>query len=153
MEIEPREFVLARTLEPVRTPNDLMGLVEGRSSWARVGLGVHLTASKIDPGFYGTTTRNYLGLLTAVRYHGAAHHRSREFQVVMERKRPARVFGTSWVVFVARRGLAAEPVESLNHPRRTVLVSSVEATAVNIVGCTQRAGGLDRVAVVLLELD
>ena len=37
-------------------PNDLMGFVEGRSSWARVGLSVHLTAPKIDPGFIGTIT-------------------------------------------------------------------------------------------------
>ena len=54
--IEPRGFVLAQTLERVAMPNDLMGLVEGRSSWARVGLSVHLTAPKIDPGFDGTIT-------------------------------------------------------------------------------------------------
>ncbi len=34
--------------------NKLMGLVEGRSSWARLGIGVHLTAPKIDPGFSNT---------------------------------------------------------------------------------------------------
>lgn len=55
-DIQPREFVLAQTLERVVMPNDLMGLVEGRSSWARVGLSVHLTAPKIDPGFDGTIT-------------------------------------------------------------------------------------------------
>lgn len=55
-EIEPRGFVLAQTLERVKMPNSLMGLVEGRSSWARVGLSVHLTAPKIDPGFEGTIT-------------------------------------------------------------------------------------------------
>ena len=48
--------MLAQTLERVVMPNDLMGLVEGRSSWARVGLSVHLTAPKIDPGFDGTIT-------------------------------------------------------------------------------------------------
>ena len=54
--IEPRGFVLAHTLERVEMPNDLMGLVEGRSGWARAGLSVHLTAPKIDPGFNGTIT-------------------------------------------------------------------------------------------------
>jgi len=49
-------FVLAKTHEFVRLPNDLMGLIEGRSSWARIGLGVHVTAPKIDPGFQGTIT-------------------------------------------------------------------------------------------------
>ena len=55
-EIAPGGFVLAQTLERVAMPNDLVGLVEGRSSWARVGLSVHLTAPKIDPGFDGTIT-------------------------------------------------------------------------------------------------
>lgn len=55
-DIDPGGFVLAQTLERIAMPNDLMGLVEGRSSWARVGLSVHLTAPKIDPGFDGTIT-------------------------------------------------------------------------------------------------
>ena len=46
--------MLAHTLEVVELPSDLMGLVEGRSSWARLGLSVHMTAPKIDPGFCGT---------------------------------------------------------------------------------------------------
>jgi dCTP deaminase len=54
--LKPNEFVLAKTHEFVRLPNDLMGLIEGRSSWARIGLGVHVTAPKIDPGFRGTIT-------------------------------------------------------------------------------------------------
>ena len=44
-------LLLAQTLETVHLPHDLMGLVEGRSSWARMGVGVHVTAPKIDPGF------------------------------------------------------------------------------------------------------
>jgi deoxycytidine triphosphate deaminase len=44
-------FVLAQTREKVHLPHDLMGLVEGRSSWARLGIGVHVTAPKIDPGY------------------------------------------------------------------------------------------------------
>jgi deoxycytidine triphosphate deaminase len=34
----------------------IMGLVEGRSSLARLGIGIHLTAPKIDPGFKGRIT-------------------------------------------------------------------------------------------------
>lgn len=47
----PGGFVLAQTLERVSIPHDLVGLVEGRSSWARVGISIHVTAPKIDPGF------------------------------------------------------------------------------------------------------
>ena len=54
--LEPNDFVLAQTLERVVMPNDLMGFVEGRSSWARTGISVHLAAPKIDPGFDGTIT-------------------------------------------------------------------------------------------------
>lgn len=54
--LEPGQFVLAQTLERVRIPPDLVGLVEGRSSWARVGVTIHVTAPKIDPGFEGRIT-------------------------------------------------------------------------------------------------
>jgi dCTP deaminase len=50
------QFVLAQTFEEVCLPSDLMGLVEGRSSLARLGIGIHLTAPKIDPGFKGKIT-------------------------------------------------------------------------------------------------
>ena len=96
--------------------------------------------------------RYYVGLLSAAQYHGAAHHRPQEFQVVVERNRPPIVCGAVRVAFVARRALDAVPVESVNNPRGTVVVSTVEATAVDLVGYMRRAGGLDRVAGVLSEL-
>lgn len=52
----PGNFVLAHTLEKICLPDDLVGLVEGRSSWARVGVSIHVTAPKIDPGFDATIT-------------------------------------------------------------------------------------------------
>jgi dCTP deaminase len=55
-ELPPRQFVLTRTLELVHLPNDLMGLVEGRSSYARLGIGIHVTAPKIDPGYNNRIT-------------------------------------------------------------------------------------------------
>ena len=54
--LEPGAFVLAQTSERIEMPNDLMGFVEGRSSWARAGISIHLAAPKIDPGFNGTIT-------------------------------------------------------------------------------------------------
>ena len=50
-DLQPKQFVLAQTLETVTIPHDLVGFVEGRSGVARLGIGVHLTAPKIDPGF------------------------------------------------------------------------------------------------------
>ena len=54
--LKPREFVLAQTLERIAMPTDLIGFVEGRSSFARVGITIHITAPKIDPGFDGHIT-------------------------------------------------------------------------------------------------
>ncbi len=96
--------------------------------------------------------RYYVGLLSAAQYHGAAHHRPQEFQVVVERNRPPIVCGAVRVAFIARLKLDTVPVESFNNPRGTVVVSTVEATAVDLVGYMHRAGGLDRVAGVLSEL-
>lgn len=55
-ELGPGQFILTRTLEIVHLPNDLMGLVEGRSSYARFGVGIHVTAPKIDPGYNNRIT-------------------------------------------------------------------------------------------------
>lgn len=54
--LDPGGFVLAQTLERVYIPPDLAGFVEGRSSWARVGVTIHVTAPKIDPGFNASIT-------------------------------------------------------------------------------------------------
>jgi dCTP deaminase len=54
--LNPGQFVLAHTLQRVHLPNNLMGFIEGRSSLARLGITIHLTAPKIDPGFNGTIT-------------------------------------------------------------------------------------------------
>ena len=54
--------------------------------------------------------------------------------------------------FYARKRIAEVPVRKFNTPRGTMLVSSAEATAVDLVGYERRAGGLDNVATVLSEL-
>lgn len=51
--LHPGELALSVTYESVTLPNDLVGWLDGRSSLARVGLMVHLTAHRIDPGWDG----------------------------------------------------------------------------------------------------
>lgn len=51
--LEPGEFVLAMTHEKVTVPNDMIALVEGRSTYARIGLSMHQTAPWIQPGWSG----------------------------------------------------------------------------------------------------
>ena len=52
----PGKFVIGQTVETVGLPLHLAGRVEGRSRLARLGVGVHITAPKIDPGFYNRIT-------------------------------------------------------------------------------------------------
>lgn len=55
-ELQPRELVLGSTLERVALADDLAARLEGKSSLGRLGLGNHVTAGYIDPGFRGTIT-------------------------------------------------------------------------------------------------
>ncbi len=52
----PNEFVLALTHEHVWIPRHLIAMVEGRSTFARVGLSMHQTAPWIQPGWDGNIT-------------------------------------------------------------------------------------------------
>lgn len=52
----PGEFILAQTYERIWIPNHLIALIEGRSTYARVGLSMHQTAPWIQPGWNGQIT-------------------------------------------------------------------------------------------------
>ncbi len=52
-DLSPGEFVLALTHESITVPKNLIALVEGRSTYARVGLSMHQTAPWIQPGWSG----------------------------------------------------------------------------------------------------
>ncbi|AEY01713.1 deoxycytidine triphosphate deaminase [Oceanimonas sp. GK1] len=51
--LHPGELALAVTHESVTLPDDIVGWLDGRSSLARLGLMVHVTAHRIDPGWSG----------------------------------------------------------------------------------------------------
>jgi dCTP deaminase len=53
--LHPRSLALASTFEYVCIPPDLECQVEGRSSWARIGLQI-ATANSVEPGFKGVLT-------------------------------------------------------------------------------------------------
>ena len=54
--LKPGVLYLVSTRERIVMPRDLVGRVDGRSSWGRVGLRIHSTAGFIDPGFCGNIT-------------------------------------------------------------------------------------------------
>lgn len=51
--LHPGDLALATTLESISLPSNIVGWLDGRSSLARLGLMVHVTAHRIDPGWEG----------------------------------------------------------------------------------------------------
>jgi predicted transcriptional regulator of viral defense system len=97
-------------------------------------------------------TPYYAGLLTAAQYHGAAHHRPQEFQVMLGKARRPIECGKVRVVFHVRKRIANVPTQKFNTPRGTVAVSTPAATAFDLVGYEAQIGGLDAAATILVEL-
>ena len=58
--LHPGELALAMTLESVTLPDDIVGWLDGRSSLARLGLMVHVTAHRIDPGWSGNIVLEFI---------------------------------------------------------------------------------------------
>lgn len=70
--LQPRDFVLATTIETITLPDDLIGRLEGRSSLGRLGIVVHSTASIFDPGWHGVVVMELgnLGRMPVALYFG-----------------------------------------------------------------------------------
>ncbi len=54
--LHPGEFVLGMTIENVELPTNIVGRLDGRSSLGRIGIIVHSTAGRVDPGWKGRLT-------------------------------------------------------------------------------------------------
>lgn len=46
--LEPEQFVLSATYEAIETPKNVLAILDGRSTVARLGLTTHITASVVD---------------------------------------------------------------------------------------------------------
>jgi dCTP deaminase len=70
--LHTNEFALGSTLEYLRLPYSLAGRLDGRSTWARVGLQVHSTAGLVHPGSNSVITFELLnvGMLPIKLYPG-----------------------------------------------------------------------------------
>lgn len=51
--IWPGQVVMTRIYESFKIPDEYAGKIEGRSSYARIGLGIHCTGDFINPGWHG----------------------------------------------------------------------------------------------------
>jgi predicted transcriptional regulator of viral defense system len=94
----------------------------------------------------------YAGLLSAAQYYGAAHQRPQEFQVFVAKNRRPIKCGKIRVKFIARKNIDEVPVRSFNTARGELRVSTPEATAIDLAGYPEHAGGLNQVVTILSEL-
>lgn len=51
--LSDKDFVIATTKEKLTLPDDIVGHLHGKSSLARLGIAVHSTAARFDPGWDG----------------------------------------------------------------------------------------------------
>lgn len=79
----PGQFVLGHTLEYIKLPTDIAAQIEGRSSFARLGIQVHMTANLVDAGFEGCLTLEIKnnGPSTVVLYPGMRFAQLRLFKL------------------------------------------------------------------------
>lgn len=70
--LEPGGFAIASTEEVLKLPRDILGRLEGKSSLARLGILVHSTAARFDPGWNGAPVLELgnLGPKPAILYCG-----------------------------------------------------------------------------------
>lgn len=70
--LQPKDFILATTKEELSLSNDLMARLDGRSSLGRLGVVVHSTAARFDPGWKGKAVMELgnLGIMPVVLYSG-----------------------------------------------------------------------------------
>lgn len=70
--LQPGAFALAVTKEVFALPDDIMGRLDGRSSLGRLGIVVHSTAARFDPGWQGRAVMELgnLGPSPVILYEG-----------------------------------------------------------------------------------
>jgi len=80
--LKPGELCLGKTVERITLPNDIMGRLEGRSRYARMGLIIHTTSALVQPG---SDNRQILEIVNLAPFPIRLHSGMRVSQVVFER--------------------------------------------------------------------
>ncbi len=94
----------------------------------------------------------YVGLLSAASLHGASHQQPQEFQIVTPKSLRPLIVARQRLHFIIKRRLESTVRLSTKTPTGLIKVSSVEATALDLVEFSRAAGGLSNVATILTEL-
>jgi len=106
----------------------------------------------IDPMMASLGRSYYVALLSAAEQLGAAHQRPQVLQVMVDVPLEDRDFGRVKVRFSSSQRAAAVPTERRNSHTGSFVMSSPEATMLDLSTRPHEAGGLSNVATVLHEL-
>jgi dCTP deaminase len=80
--LAPMQLCLAKTKEKITLPADIMGNLEGRSKYARMGLIIHITSALVQPG---SSNHQVLEIVNLAPFPVKLHAGMRISQVVFER--------------------------------------------------------------------
>lgn len=86
VKLKPGEIILGKTVERITLPNNVCGRLEGRSSFARLGLAVHVTSGFIQPG---SDNHQILEIVNLAPYSITIKSGMRISQVIFEETRTA----------------------------------------------------------------
>ena len=106
----------------------------------------------VDPMMNHLCHRYYVGFLSAAEIHGAAHQRPQVFQVVTDARLRNRQFGRVRIEYFSSAAVATRPTKTVNTQTGTMIVSSVEATVLDLVSHPRNGGGISNVATIIGEL-
>ena len=94
----------------------------------------------------------YAALLTAARYHGATHQSPHVFQVIIPKHKPALICGKVKVKFIVNKNLKKTPTQKIATAKSSLIISTPEGTAMDLMKYPNQSGGLSHIATVLSEL-
>jgi len=94
----------------------------------------------------------YVGVLSAAALYGAAHQQPQEFQVVTDKALRPTIGGKSRIRFLYKKRAALSPTVRLKTETGSMVVSTAEATAVDMVLYPQAAGRIGNIVTVFSEL-
>lgn len=94
----------------------------------------------------------YIGLLSAALRHGATHQAVMELQVITTKPIKTIIIGRQRVRFIVNKHTKEIPTTELKTKQGHVLISTVEATAFDLVRFYKKSGGYSHIATVFLEI-
>ena len=80
--LAPQQMCLGKTIEKITLPSDMIGTLEGRSRYARMGLAVHITSALVQPG---SDNHQVLEIVNFAPFSITLHAGMRISQVVFEK--------------------------------------------------------------------